>query len=155
MNMSNDIKSTKVEGSENAATDKKVPEGAKKNMSKQTRKRIPLGTRNILTAPKRPGFVRRFVNNKGDRIQTYKDAGWIAADMTEQVGDDKAGRATSMGSGANPSVGGGQRAVLMELPEKFYEEDTKAKQAKIAKVEKEIARTQPGRDGLDGKVSIS
>jgi len=122
---------------------------------RQTRKRIPLGTRNILTAPKKPGFVRRFVNDKGDRIQTFKDAGWRAAEMAGQVGDDKAGRATSMGSGATPSVGGGQRAVLMEIPEKYYKEDAKAKQDAIAKVEREIARNKPGQDGLDGQVKIS
>jgi len=138
--------------------------GTTKNASKeagkgngQARKRIPLGTRNILTAPKKPGFVRRFVNDKGDRIQAFKDAGWTAVETVDQVGDDKAGRATSMGSSANPSVGGGQRAVLMELPEKHYEEDNEAKQAKIAKVENEIKRNagNPGQDGLEGKISIS
>ena len=133
--------------------DKKV---AKATIARrQARKRIPLGTRNILTAPKRPGFVRRFVNDKGDRIQAFKDAGWAAAEMITEVGDDKAGRATSMGSSAAPSVGGGQRAVLMEIPEKYYDADNKAKQAKIAKVEKEIARNHLGQDGLEGKVSIS
>jgi len=122
---------------------------------KQSRKRVPLGTRNILTAPKKPGFVRRFVNDKGDRIQSFKDAGWKAAEMVESVGDDKAGRATSMGSGATPAVGGGQRAVLMEIPEEYYDADRKASQAAITKVEREIARNKPGQDGLDGQVSIS
>ena len=142
--MTNDTKST---------SDEKVAKAA--TASKQARKRIPLGTRNILTAPKKPGFVRRFVNDKGDRIQAFKDAGWAAAEMVAEVGDDKAGRATSMGSSATPSVGGGQRAVLMEIPEEYYDADNKAKQAKIAQVEKEISRNKPGQDGLDGKVSIS
>ncbi len=125
------------------------------NAKRQTRKRIPLGTRNILTAPKKPGFVRRFVNDKGDRIQSFKDAGWSASEMVESVGDDRAGRATSIGSSATPAVGGGQRAVLMEIPEEYYDADNKAKQAKIAQVEKEISRNKPGQDGLDGQVSIS
>ncbi len=135
---------------------KDVPKVAKAtNAKRQTRKRIPLGTRNILTAPKKPGFVRRFVNDKGDRIQSFKDAGWAAAKMVESVGDDKAGRATSMGSSATPSVGGGQRAVLMEIPEEYYAADRKASQDAITKVEREIARNKPGQDGLDGQVSIS
>ena len=54
----------------------------------QVRKRIPLGSRNILTAPKRPGFVRRFVNDKGDRITAFKDAGWNPVENTP-VGDPK------------------------------------------------------------------
>ena len=134
----------------------KVSKGASKTAG-QARKRIPLGTRNILTASKRPGYARRFVNDKGDRIQAFKDAGWTAVETDEQVGDDKAGRATSVGSSANPSVGGGQRAVLMEIPEEFHDEDNKSKQAKITQVENEIRRNSstPGQDGLDGKVSIS
>ena len=127
------------------------------NAKGQARKRIPLGTRNILTAPKKPGFVRRFVNDKGDRIQAFKEAGWAAVEAVDKVGDDKAGKVTSMGSSANPHVGGGQRAVLMEIPEKYYADDKKAKQDKLKLVENEIKRNSasPGRDGLEGKISIS
>jgi hypothetical protein len=121
------------------------------------RKRIPLGTRNVLTAPKKVGFVRRFVNDKGDRIESFKDAGWNIADDKVQVGDPKIGRAGSLGSLTNPHVGGGQRAVLMEIPEGLYNEDRAVSQAKITKIENEIKRTSknPGRDGLNGEVSIS
>jgi len=121
----------------------------------QPRKRIPLGTRNILTAPKKPGFVRRFVNDVGDRVQAFKEAGWNTVDDVSQVGDPKVGRASSMGSGANPHVGRGQRAVLMEIPEEIYEEDYAKAQAEITKVETEMKRTKPGADGLDGMVSIT
>ena len=122
----------------------------------QTRKRVPLGTRNILTAPKKPGFVRRFVNDKGDRIESFKSAGWETVDDV-QVGDQKVGKASLMGSLVNPHVGGGQRAVLMEIPEEIYKEDRAASQAAITKVENEIRRNSktPSSDGLDGKVSIS
>lgn len=123
----------------------------------QLRKRIPLGTRNILTAPNKPGFVRRFVNDTGDRIETFKAAGWNVADDVNQVGDEKLGRASMMGSSANPHVGGGQRAVLMEIPEEYYNEDKARAQAEITKVENEIKRNSktPGKDGLEGSVSIS
>lgn len=124
----------------------------------QPRKRVPLGTRNILTAPKRPGFVRRFVNDAGDRVQLFKDAGWSAVESVgNPIGDEKIGRASSIGSSANPHVGGGKRAVLMEIPEEYYNEDFKAAQAKITEVENEIKRNSktPGKDGLAGTVSIS
>ena len=97
------------------------------------------------------------MNNKGDRVQSFKEAGWAVVDEDIQVGDPKIGKASTTGSLVNPHVGGGQRAVLMELPEEYFNEDKAAAQAKITKVENEIKRnsTNPGNDGLDGKVSIS
>lgn len=129
---------------------------AGKTTSEQVRKRIPLGTRNILTAPSKAGFVRRFVNDKGDRITAFKEAGWIPVEDTP-VGDPKIGRPSSIGSVTNPSVGSGQRAVLMEIPEKYYQEDYAAAQAKITAVENEMKRESkaPGKDGLAGAVTIS
>jgi len=126
-------------------------------MSEQPRKRVKLGTRNILSAPKKAGFVRRFVNDTGDRIQMFKDAGWNVVDDVNQVGDPKLGKPTSIGSSANPHVGGGQRAVLMELPEEIYSEDRAEAQAEITKVENEMKRTSKtaGKDGLLGKVEIA
>lgn len=123
----------------------------------QSRKRVPLGSRNVLTAPSKPGFVRRFVNDVGDRIQMFKDASWNVATDVNHVGDDKSGKASLIGSMANPSVGSGKRAILMEIPEEVYKADRAASQAKITKVENEIKRNskKPGRDGLDGEVSIS
>lgn len=124
---------------------------------KNERKRVPLKSRNVLTAPTRPGFVRRFVNDKGDRIQRFKDAGYSIVNDEIQVGDPKIGRSSQLGSDVRPSVGGGMQAVLMEIPEEFYNEDYKAAQDKISRVENEIRRKPDGKsaDGLTGKVEIS
>lgn len=132
-------------------------EKAKSVTGETPRKRIPLGTRNVLTAPQKVGFVRRFVNDKGDRIENFKAAGWNVVDDKVQVGDAKAGQVSSLGNLTNPHVGGGQRAVLMELPEDLYNEDRAVAQANITKVENEIKRRSktPGKDGLDGEISIS
>ena len=129
----------------------------KSSISQTTRKRVPLGTRNVLTAPKKPGFVRRFVNDVGDRVQMFKDAAWKVSDDVNQIGDDKIGKASLLGSMANPSVGGGTRSILMELPEEIYNADRAASQAKITKIENEIKRNSksPSQDGLNGSVSIS
>ena len=125
-------------------------------MSEQPRKRVKLGTRNILSAPKKAGFVRRFVNDTGDRIQMFKDAGWNVVDDVNKVGDPKLGKPTSIGSSANPHVGGGQRAVLMELPEEIYSADRAESQAEITKIENEMKRNSKseGKDGLSGSVEI-
>ena len=152
---------------ENAPEEKGVSE-IKENVSQETtkqpekpkrqpRKRVPLGRRNVLTAPKRPGFVRRFVNNKGDRVQQFKDAGWNVVGENIEAGDPKAGKASNMGSLVNPSVGGGLRAVLMEVKEDIYEEDRRVAQDEITQVENEIRRNSKGPDanGLEGKIKIS
>ena len=123
---------------------------------KQTRKRVPLGSRNILTAPQRPGYKRRFVNDKKDRIQEFKDAGYEIVEEDLQVGDPKIGRPGQLGSAVS-SQGDGQRKVLMEIPEEYYNEDYHAEQAKITQKENEIRRNidKPGSDGLIGQVNIS
>ena len=122
----------------------------------QPRKRTPLGTRNVLTAPKRPGFVRRFVNDKGDRLQRFKEAGYSVVEDDIQVGDPKIGKPSQLGSNVEAQVGSGQRAVLMEISEEYYNEDYKTAQDKITKVENEIRRNseKPGSDGLKGKVEF-
>lgn len=131
-------------------------ESNSKEMQSQSRKRIPLGTRNILTAPTRSGFVRRFVNDKGDRIAMFKDAGWECVSDAGEAGDVKLGRATSMGSGTNPHVGAGQRAILMEIPEEVYNQDVADSQAEITQVENQIKRNSAteDRDGLAGRIEI-
>lgn len=124
----------------------------------QSRKRIPLGSRNVLMAPKKAGFVRRFVNDTGDRIQAFKDAGWNTVDDGSTSGDVKIGRPTSVGSLTNPHVGSGQRAILMEIPEEIYEEDRAKSQAKITEVENQIRRKESkneDKQGLYGGVTIT
>lgn len=121
------------------------------------RKRVPLSTRNVLTAPQKPGFVRRFVNDEPDRIQMFKDAGYTVVDENLPVGDPKLGQASNLGRMTNPSVGGGKKAVLMEISQEYYDEDQAVKAAKIKKVEDEMKRnTKPSADAeMFGKVSIS
>ena len=133
--------------------DKKSIEGSN---NEQLRKRIPLGTRNILTAPKKSGFVRRFVNDTGDRVQRFKDAGYSIVEEDIKVGDPKIGKSDKLGSNVNVHVGGGTRAVLMEIPERYYLEDTKIAQDKITAVENEIRRNskEPGKDGLHGSIQF-
>jgi hypothetical protein len=103
-------------------------------------KRIPLGTRNVLTAPKREGYVRRFVNDDGDRIKTFEAAGYSVVRGDVEVGDPKAGKDTPTGSVVEKSVGSGNRAVLMEIKKEWYDEDQKAKQDRIDESERDMKR---------------
>ena len=128
-------------------------------MSEDTRtnrpKRIPLGTRNVLTAPKREGYVRRFVNESGDRIKEFEAAGYTIVRENIEVGDPKAGKGKKVGSAVNPSVGAESKAVLMEIKEEYYKEDQKAKQDEILKGESDMKRQlNSGANGTYGKTTI-
>jgi len=111
--------------------------------------RVPLGQRNILTAPKRAGYVRRFVNDNGDRIKQFEDAGYKIVREDIEVGDPAAGKETQLGSVVNPSVGADQKAVLMEIKEEWYRADQKAKQDRILTGENDMKRQlRSGQGGL-------
>ena len=122
--------------------------------------RIPIGQRNRLTAPKRPGYVRRFVNTTPGRVQMFEDAGYqLVTDQTYdpenpgvvKIGDRTSG-ATPMGSAVVEDVGGGQQAVLMEIREDWYNEDQAKKARRLDEMEAQIKR-RPTKDGLYGSVA--
>lgn len=94
-------------------------------------KRTPLGTRNVLTAEPREGYVRRYFNDVEDRIAKAKAAGYTPVMGLADTSDERAGTDSQMGSVVAKSVGGGVRAVLMEIPEEFYREDQEAKQREV------------------------
>lgn len=122
---------------------------------KKRTQRVPLGQRDRLTAPKKKGFRRRFVNDDGDRVQRYEAAGYNLVKDDIQVGDHKIGKDTQMGRVVRPSVGGGTKAVLMEIKEEFYQEDQKAKQDKVTADEQAMKQQlNSGRDGTYGNVKI-
>lgn len=118
-------------------------------------RRTPVGRRNVLTvAGKEPGYVYRVVNDEGDRVQTFKDAGYeIVPDKSVQVGDKRIGTATAEGSAAQVSVGGGKKAFVMRQRQEWYDEDQAAKQAHVAFTEE--ATRQKALDGTYGKLDIS
>ncbi len=123
--------------------------------------RIPIGQRNRLTAPKRPGYVRRFVNTTPGRVQMFEDAGYqMVTDQTYdpenpgvvKIGDRTSG-ATPMGSAVVEDVGGGQQAVLMEIREDWYNEDQAKKARRLDEMEAQIKR-RPTKSGHYGSVKM-
>lgn len=121
-------------------------------------KRVPVGQKNLLTVPSREGFVRRWVNDIDDRIERFKAAGYepVAGDF--QGGDPMCGDAQSVGSVVTKSVGGGTKAVLMEIPKEYYQEDQDAKQKQVKELEdsmEEQARRQLGGSAYGEGISIS
>jgi len=120
--------------------------------------RVPIGTRHVLTAPQRAGFVRRFVNDSEERVKKFLEAGYtIVMDSDIQVGDPGAGRDTPVGSPVTKAVGGGVKAVLMEIPVEWHEEDQKLKHTTIDDLEKQMCQNVMHNSSLDyaGELKIS
>lgn len=123
--------------------------------------RIPVGTRNRLSAPKNPGYVRRWVNNKPGRIQMFEQAGYkIVSDKDYDPQNpgmvrvsDNLNKPAIMGSSVVEEVGGGNKAVLMEIREDWYKEDQAAKARKIDQMEAQIKR-RPKKDGFYGDIKV-
>jgi len=118
--------------------------------------RVPLGTRNVLTAPKRRGYIRRFVNNDRGRISQFEAAGYSVVKEDTQIGDPKIGKNSLPGSAAARPVGGGITTVLMEIREDWYNEDQKAKQDRILMSENDMKRKlNAKKEGVYGGVEIT
>ena len=131
----------------------------RESLREETRpKRVPLHDqkRSILTAPKRSGYVRRWVNDVLDRIPRFQQAGWTVVEENVQVGDKGVeSNNTSLGGGARRHVGQDIHAVLMEIPQEIYDEDQRTKQQTIT--ERELAMKQKlnsGDDGTYGEVTF-
>jgi len=116
----------------------------KLNRPTRNKKRTPIGTRNVLKSENREGYVRRFVNNVDGRVDMFLDAGYSIVNDDTKTADDNVGSATKLGSNASRNVGGGTNAVLMEIPEEFYNEDQLAKEQKIKRSEESILADQSG-----------
>jgi hypothetical protein len=124
--------------------------------SAQRPRRTPISGRNILTVQgKDPNFEYRIVNDSGDRIQQFLDAGYELVDAAAvQVGDKRVNAASPVGSKAQVSVGKGEKAFVMRIPKEFYNEDQLAKKAHIDRLEQSIKQTASSSADY-GKVSIT
>lgn len=92
-------------------------------------KRIPLrGKQPLAVRGKESGFHYRIVNDRDDRIADFLDAGYeVVRDTNVSVGDKSVDRASTEGTVKRISVGAGDKAVLMRIPDEYYNEDQNAK----------------------------
>lgn len=117
--------------------------------------RTPVGQRNILTVRgKDPDYEYRIVNDTGDRIQSFLDAGYELVQAEDvRVGDKRVDGTTPEGTKAQVSVGQGMKAFVMRIRKDWYEEDQARKQAQIAAVEEQTR--QKALNGTYGSLDIS
>lgn len=115
-------------------------------------RRTPVGKRNVLTVTgKDPNYVYRIVNDSGDRIEQFKEAGYEIVEASEvRVGDRRVNQATPEGSKAQVSVGQGQKAMVMRIHKDWYEEDQDKKMQDVRQLEESLKKPS----GDYGKISI-
>jgi len=120
--------------------------------------RVPMGARNVLNAPERPGYVRYWFNDVNNQIQEAMAAWWEPVKKEDmQIGDPRTGTHSQLGEVVMRVVGShdGQpiRAVLMEIPNEYYEEDMARQQAKVDEIENALRR-KVKQEGHYGEVKI-
>jgi len=126
---------------------------AKAPVSRTTR--TPVGSRSVLTVTgKEPGYVYRIINDSGDRVQEFLDAGYELAEKDSvRVGDKRVNKATSEGSVSQVSVGRGQKAFVVKIKQEWYEEDQARKQRRVNELED--ATKAKALDGTYGKLEVT
>lgn len=129
----------------------------KENLTKAPVRRIkrnPLGRKNVLTViGQDPDYHYRVVNDVGDRINEFKDAGW-QIDVSEniRIGDSRLEQSSTLGTVRRVSVGGGVFGIVMRQRKDWYLEDQEDKQTYIKQTE---AAMRPDSDGGYGKVEVT
>jgi len=119
--------------------------------------RVPIGQRNVLTViGKDPDYEYRIVNDEGDRIASFQDAGYeIEKASAVRVGDSRVDNTSPDGSLAQISVGRktGQKAYLMKIKKDWYKEDQDAKLAHLRRLE-DTMKQRPSGEGNYGSIKI-
>lgn len=121
-------------------------------------KRTPINKRDILSVRgKEPGYHYRIVNDAGDRVQAFLDAGYELVEAKDVIiGDKRVNNATPEGSKAQVSVGAGQKAFLMRIKQDWYDEDQAAKQQEVKRLEQSMLQQALAQNDLrNGKIEIS
>lgn len=107
--------------------------------------RVPLGVaRSKLSVPARPGYQRRWVNDKEGRLANAQAGGYqFVQDQNQQIGSpdiDNENRDLGARMSRVVDQSTGQKAYLMEIKEDFYKEDQAAKAAAVAAVDQRIKK---------------
>jgi len=117
--------------------------------------RVPVGTRNVLTVMgKDPNYEYRIINDSGDRVQEFMDAGYELVEKDSvRVGDKRVNSATAEGTVAQLSVGQGQKGYVVRIKKEWYDEDQAKKQRRVNELES--ATKAKALDGTYGKLELS
>ena len=115
-------------------------------------KRVPIHeSRDILTAKIPDGKVGRWVADRGNRIQTFKNAGYdFVTDLGAVVGEKRVDGDRAVGSTVcKMGDQDGTMLYLMAIDQELYDQDQAAKQSAVDKTE-EAMQAQTEKSGHYG-----
>ena len=122
--------------------------------------RTPLHKQRALTATHREGWVRRWVNESVDRIESFKRAGWTPVVGDENTSDVRAQSESQLGSVVRKVVNKDpnasyRSAILMEIPKVIYETDQADKQKENDRIEASYDPSKYAQSGADyGEMTV-
>ncbi len=129
---------------------------AQSKKKSQRKKRTPLGAPSYkLAVEERPGYVRRWINDAGNRLNDAREGGYeFASDVNVGTGSEDGN--TDIGSRVSRVVGKHEdgspmRAYLMEIPKEYYEEDQAEKQKHVDQIDDMIRNGDVNRENDDGR----
>lgn len=114
--------------------------------------RVPVsGNRDVLTVyNKEDGFVYRWVMDRGNRVELFKQGGYeIAPDIGLLVGDARLATTNEHGSAVIAKGHEGNPLVLMRIKKEWYTEDQETKAEEIDAMDASMKRA--AQDRTDGK----
>ena len=118
-------------------------------------KRVPLGLqRNTKLAAFTPdGYVGRWMNDEGNRINDAMAGGWVFMKDKKPVGEGAINLDSDLGSCTSQIVGTKEdgsplRAYWMLLKKEWYEEDKQAKLKPVDEIEKAIKGGTVGQESM-------
>lgn len=117
--------------------------------------RSPLGVPRLkMNAPKRPGYVQRWVNDDPGRLEAAQEGGY---EFVSGISPSEGGLTEGVGSKISRVVGSfdsgkPKMAYLMEIKKEWYGEDQEKKMQQVDMTEGALRRGQdthgaPGQDG--------
>ena len=107
-----------------------------------------------ISGEKDPGYVYRFVNDSGARIDQLKEAGYeIVTDDNLIVGDSRVLDAKQPGTAKKVISKDGTVSYLMRQKKEWYDEDQAAKQAHNDEIE--AAMKKQASEGMYGSIKTS
>ena len=102
--------------------------------------RVPLHKQNRIGIDKEPGYHYRLVTDRdnGERIERFKRAGYEIVTGIDQPDGKNAQDPSQMGTVTRKSVGRGDIAYYMRIPQELFDEDQRDKQKRNDQIMKQI-----------------
>jgi len=123
------------------AAPKKTGKMTKEEYKEQLRgKRLDGMNLRLKAPPARPGYTQRWINDIGDRIRRFEQAGWSFRDLStvpEKVDSIDPGSRIARGVGTH-GQGTASVTYLMEIPTEYYEAGQELKQEQIDRDEDQM-----------------